>query len=58
MNHPTTPAHLVHGHGYNREYAERLSPEKREAEHNRLHEDETAVHLDHAHVERAEGREV
>jgi hypothetical protein len=46
-----TPAHLVHHHGYDRTYATQLDPAKREAEHARLHEDETAKHLDHDHVE-------
>lgn len=44
-----TPAHLVHHHGYDRAYANSLHPEQREAEHMRLHDDDTAKHLDHRH---------
>lgn len=52
-----TPAHLIYSHGYERSYAERLSPEKRKAEHDRLHEDDTAAHLDHEHIEVVRERE-
>lgn len=47
---PVTPAHMVHHHGYTAEHANQMSPIVRRAEHERLHEDETAVHLDHTHT--------
>jgi hypothetical protein len=46
---PITPAHLVYSHGYEREYADQMDPARREAEHQRLHEDDTAESLDHDH---------
>lgn len=45
----TTPAHMVHFHGYDRDHAARQAGPNLTVEHQRLHEDETAVHLDHTH---------
>jgi hypothetical protein len=47
------PDHMVEHHGYAREYVERTSVGGLAEEHARLHEDETAEHLDHTHGESA-----
>lgn len=43
--------HLRRKHGYDIGYAVAAHPSTLKSEHERIHQDETAIHLDHTHEE-------